>query len=49
MYIFSIYFRIPILYTAYRFGDMEIGMIVFIYHDSIFGDRYQLSLSYSGI
>lgn len=24
MYIFSVYFRIPILYTAYRFGDMEI-------------------------
>lgn len=49
MYIFSVNFWIPILYTAYRFGDMEIGMIVFIYHDSIFGDRYQLSLSYSGI
>lgn len=38
MYIFSVNFWIPILYTAYRFGDMEIGMIVFIYHDSIFGD-----------
>lgn len=32
MYIFSVNFRIPILYTAYCFGDMEIGMIVFIYH-----------------
>ena len=45
MYIFSVYFRIPILYTAYRFGDMEIGMIVFIYHDSIFGDAMNLSWS----
>ena len=26
MYIFSVYFRIPILYTAYRFGDMEIDV-----------------------
>ena len=49
MYIFSVIFLIKILYTAYCFRDMEIRMIVFIYHDSIFGDRYQLSLSYSGI
>ena len=44
MYIFSVNFWIPILYTAYRFGDMEIGMIVFIYHDSIFGDAIRTSM-----
>lgn len=30
MYIFSVNFWIPILYTAYRFGDMEIVALYYM-------------------